>query len=41
MGVITFTFCFLILRIAAQATKKRQDELNAEPDEETDETDVQ
>lgn len=41
IGAITFTVCFLILRIAARATKKRQDELNAEPDDETDETDVQ
>ena len=41
IGAITFTVCFLLLRIAARATKKRQDELNAEPDDETDETDVQ
>ena len=39
MGGITFAVCFLILRIAARATKKRQDELNAEPDDETDKMD--
>ena len=34
MGTITFAICFLVLRIAARATKKRQDELNAEPEDE-------
>ena len=41
IGAITFIVCFLLLRIAARATKKRQDELNAEPDDETDEMDTQ
>ena len=34
MGTITFAICFLVVRIAARATKKRQDELNAEPEDE-------
>ena len=34
MGAVTFAICFLVLRIAARATKKRQDELNAEPEDE-------
>ena len=34
MGAITFAVCFLIVRIVARATKKRQDELNAEPEDE-------
>ena len=34
MGTITFVICYLALRFAAKATQKRQDELNAEPDDE-------
>ena len=34
MGAITFIICYLVLRLAARATKKRQDELNAEPEDE-------
>lgn len=32
-GVITFVLCYFALRMAARATKKRQDELNAEPED--------
>ena len=39
-GLCTFALCYLILRLAALATKKRQDELNAEPDDEIDAPDV-
>ena len=33
-GLITFAGCYIALILAAQATKKRQDELNAEPESE-------
>ena len=35
--VFTIALTYLILRLAARATKKRQDELNAEPDDDFDE----
>lgn len=37
IGLITFAICYLALRLAARATKKRQDELNAEPIDDIDE----
>ena len=33
-GAVSFVVCYLALRLAARATKKRQDELNAEPEDE-------
>ena len=33
-GLIAFTGCYITLILAARATKKRQDELNAEPEDE-------
>ncbi len=33
MAVITFVLCLIALSLAARATKKRQEALNAEPDE--------
>ena len=33
-GLIAFTGCYITLILAAQATKKRQDALNAEPEDE-------
>ena len=35
IGLICFGVCYLILRLVARATQKRQDELNAEPEEDT------
>lgn len=34
MGLIAFVVCYLLLRLMARITKKRQDELNAEPEDE-------
>ena len=33
-GLIAFIGCYISLILAARATKKRQDELNAEPEDE-------
>lgn len=38
-GFVTF-ICYLALVLTARATKKRQDELNAEPNDDLDETDT-
>ena len=37
IGLISFGVCYLVLRLLVRATKKRQDELNAEPDDDFDE----
>ena len=37
IGVGAFVICYLVTVLAARATKKRQDELNAEPDDDFDE----
>lgn len=33
IGLISFGVCYLVLRLVVRATQKRQDELNAEPDD--------
>ena len=37
IGLSTFAICYIALTLAARVTKKRQDELNAEPEEEKNE----
>ncbi len=40
-GLFAFVACYCLLRLMARVTKKRQDELNAEPDDDFDEEEAQ